>query len=102
MRNPPDPAEQAGAPDPATVAAEVVLPVLRGLTRPDEVDDVAVARSGSAVRVRIVLRGETWEHVLWEPSYPPWSPVEARDRLRSDLQDFIAESSFGWGQRRGT
>ncbi|MFZ7089161.1 hypothetical protein [Curtobacterium sp. RRHDQ10] len=23
------------------------------------------------------------------------------DRLRSDLQDFVAESTFGWGQLRG-
>lgn len=84
------------------VLGTVVLPVLRQLTRDGEVDGVEVGWVDGELLLAITLRGETFRDPVWAPSDPPWSPETARERIASDLQDFIAESRFGWGQQRAT
>lgn len=79
---------------------DVVMPVLSGMTHGDEVDSVSVGWADGQLWLEAVLRGETFREPLWVPSDPPWSVGTARERLISDLQDFIAESKFGWGELR--
>lgn len=95
------PKQGSGAPDLVDVLAEVVVPALRRMVRPAEVDDLALSWVSEALELRITLRRERFAQTLWEPSWPPWSAPEARGRLESDLQDFVAESAFGWGEARG-
>ncbi len=102
MNQPIQPDEPTGEyqrPDLATVVAEVVLPVLRRLARPGEVDDLSIGWNADGLGLRITMRGELFGEYLWADDLP-WSPVEARERLASNLQDFIAESRFGWGELR--
>lgn len=87
-------------PEVVEVVAEVVAPVVRGMTRPGEVDAVLVGWVDRELRLELTLRGETFHGPLWAPGEPPWSAPAARHRLASDLQDFIAESTFAWGELR--
>jgi hypothetical protein len=43
------------------------------------------------------VHGET----LFEPLFEPNTDEEIRARFYSDLQDWISETTFGWGQFRG-
>jgi hypothetical protein len=43
------------------------------------------------------VHGET----LFEPLFEPMTDEEITTRFYSDLQDWISETNFGWGQLRG-
>lgn len=47
--------------------------------------------------LKVVVHGE--ETRVW--LYPPEDADGFAARLRSDLQDFVTESGFGWGELRG-
>lgn len=47
--------------------------------------------------LRVVVCDESMR--VW--LYPPEDANGFTARLRSDLQDFVAESGFGWGELRG-
>lgn len=83
-----------------TVLAEVVMPVLQGMTMDGEVDRVSAGWVDGRLVLELTLRGERMDEHLWAPHDPPWSAAAARQRFASGLQDFIAESAFGWGQLR--
>lgn len=87
-------------PEVVEAMAEVVVPVLRDLLRDGEVDSVSVGWVDGELWLEATLRGETFRDPLSARSDPPWSVPAARERLTSDLQDFIAESAFGWGEQR--
>jgi hypothetical protein len=49
----------------------------------------------------------SFSHIFWSVHADEWSVradeldlADARQRLVSDLQDFVAESPFGWGRQR--
>jgi hypothetical protein len=48
----------------------------------------------------IVMNSETLQTTIWNVGEQVPLPDEARERLTSQLRDFIAESNFGWGERR--
>lgn len=59
-------------------------------------DDDLVEQNSAAVRWRI-MKERGWSGGLRVDE----GPVEVVRAVQSDLQDFIAESRFGWGQLRG-
>jgi hypothetical protein len=85
--------------EPLDLLDEVVSPVLRVLTRAGELEAVTVERTGGEVRLELTLRGEIFRTTLWSPAVEE-AAADARDRLASDLQDFIAESRFAWSESR--
>jgi hypothetical protein len=85
----------------------IIVPVLNALLTADEVDDVRVVRQRSGdgagereIRLAVTVQGEQSCHFLWREGQAEESPDEIRDRLVSELQDFIAESRFAWGEQR--
>jgi hypothetical protein len=46
------------------------------------------------------MAGETFHISMWNVGEPVLSDADARERLASYLQDFIAESHFGRGELR--
>lgn len=83
-----------------------VVPVVLALTRPGEVESVSVhfeeQPRGGALLLEITLVGEQFRWFAWTPGQRSESSRERQDRLASELQDFIAESRFGWGELRGS
>jgi len=51
--------------------------------------------------VTIMVEGETFHDHVVQGGVPGVGVEEWRERLRSNLADFVAESRFGWGQNRG-
>jgi hypothetical protein len=86
----------------------VVLPVLRTLVHEGEsVDGVCLAWEGdppsrgrSDLLLTLVVEGDTFRWVAITQDALPEGEADARRRLASDLQDFVAESTFARGQLR--
>lgn len=87
--------------DLALVRTEIVDPVLSRLFVEGELERVRVARTGNGwAKVTIVACGESTRATIADDDQG--EPVgDARAQFMSDVQDFIAESEFGWGQLRG-
>ena len=82
-----------------------VVPVLNALFGKDEIDDVRVVResgerSEREIRLSVTVQGEESGHFLWREGQAEESAEEMAVRLAGELQDFIAESRFAWGERR--
>jgi hypothetical protein len=91
----------------------VLLPALTELFDPTEIDATTVQRVGPDVarpvptsRSRgiyavVWINGERFEDLIVdEDSNEEMSDSDLVDRLVGNLEDFIAESQFGWGTRR--
>ena len=63
---------------------------------PDEAWLTDADEVGTDTMIVVTTLGET--QGLWVDGSE--SPSELHERVRSDLQDFVAESRFGWGQLR--
>lgn len=80
---------------------EILAPVLGALLSHDEVDSIHITRSDSGqLTLHLSACGEPSSFYLWAPDWSRESDAEVRRRLASELQDFIAESTFAWGERR--
>ena len=89
---------------------EVIAPVLKALLTAEELehaDLVLAPDSGDRNdergwwRLALKVEGEAFlANVFQTPSMDDWSTTQMSEKLASDLQDFIAESRFGWGQQR--
>lgn len=95
------------------IVEEILLaarPALEVILTPDELEcthlDVLTAQGepvtsstivSEDLLLRVVVFGE--EMGFW--LYPPEGSDGFTARLRSELQDFVAESGFGWGELRG-
>ena len=91
----------------------VVEPVVTSLLTDDELEHLAVHRGvdGEPDDVWVVLTaaGEVFEDLLFSPSWrlgqpdgghALLTPQQCAERLADNLEDWIAESRFGWGQQR--
>jgi hypothetical protein len=83
----------------------MVDPVVASLLTADELESVVVfeERTGHEVRATVVARGETSNHYLQrQRSLPAFEEELAGGaaQFASELEDFVAESSFGWGEQR--
>lgn len=85
------------------VAGDVVLPAVRDVFHAGEISamqlDVDEARAGS-VSLLLTVEGETFRDLVVQGDVEGHSPEDWRERLRSNLVDFVAESRFAWGQNR--
>ena len=93
--------------DVAELFRDVVAPVLDQLLRPGELDGIRLDPpvTGAwppsvSVLLQVTAVGETCHFWAWNPGQVDESAAELRARLASDLQDFIAESRFGWAEQR--
>jgi hypothetical protein len=83
------------------VMLSVVEPAVRAVFADSEVEALrlSVADEGG-FSMRVVAVGEAYEDWVIQPDAQSMSPDDWRERLRSNLVDFVAESRFGWGQNR--
>ena len=95
------------------IVEEILLaarPALETILTPNELErtqlDVVTTRDepvtsstiiSEDLLLRVVVYGEEMRFWL----YPPEGANGFTARLRSELQDFVAESGFGWGELRG-
>ena len=87
----------------AELRRRVVDPVVASVLTADELDSVTVFEDPSthAIRVRVQARGEVLLHwVQMERALPVDDPVHAAARFADELENFAAESDFGWGVQR--
>lgn len=96
-----------------SILAHVVLPAISRVLPDDPLSLLRLASSPSpfvgpfandeqnvnAIQLEIEVSGEKFIHVIYDPETFT-SIKDSRDRLVSDLADWVAESSFGWGQKR--
>ena len=91
----------------------VVEPVVASLLTDDELEQVMVSWGVDGepddVWVRVAAAGEVFEDLLFSPSWrlgqpdgghASLTPRQCAERLADRLEDWIAESGFGWGQQR--
>ena len=84
---------------------EVVAPAVRAVFQDDEVTAISVAFDpallGGSITVSLTAVGEDFTDLVVQGNVTGHSVDHWRDRLRSNLADFVSESGFGWGQDRG-
>lgn len=85
-------------------------PALEAILTPNELErtrmDVVTAKgepvmSSTIISVDLLLRVFVFDEQMGFWLYPPEGAEGFTARLRSELQDFVAESGFGWGELRG-
>ncbi|WP_113717325.1 hypothetical protein [Arthrobacter dokdonensis] len=95
------------------IVEEILLaarPALEAILTQDELErthlDVVTAKaepvtSSTIVSTDLLLRVFVFDEEMGFWLYPPEGADGFTARLRSELQDFVAESGFGWGGLRG-
>jgi hypothetical protein len=94
------------------VIPRVYMPVMRELLTSEELGTVNVSirefPDGSPQTGDIPIGEYDWTlfvevhgETLFEPLFEPITDEEITSRFYSDLQDWISETNFGWGQLRG-
>ncbi len=85
----------------------VLIPVARSILTEKEFEDAwvslepdAFGPGTSVVWARVLAAGEAWAHAIWIPDQEDDTYVGLAERIADSLQDWIAESGFGWGQQR--
>ena len=78
----------------------VVLPAIEAVFRGGELDSVDVRVDGDSVHLALTAQGETYFDEIVQAGVSGQSMPDWRERFRSNLVDFVAESRFGWGQNR--
>lgn len=85
------------------VGIAVVLPAMRSVFDDGEVSSfqlsLADELSGS-VALCLTAKGETFHDLVVQGHVHGMTDEDWRERLRSNLVDFVAESRFGWGENR--
>lgn len=84
---------------------QIVGPSIRGVFEDGEVSSITVKfdpdlEQGS-ITLSLTAMGEEFHDIVVQGSVDGYDVADWRERLRSDLADFVAESGFGWGQNRG-
>lgn len=90
----------------AGVLEHIVSPVLQSMLRAQELDMIELVSTpspnGGAIALHLRACDEEFTWFVIVPGQDPETVEDARTRLASELQDFIAESAFAWGQLRPT
>ena len=89
----------------AELRRRVVDPVVASVLTDDELESVVVfeERAGQEVRATVVARGEASHHYLQMQRSLPAADEELAvmaAQFASQLEDFVAESGFAWGEQR--
>lgn len=84
---------------------QIVLPAVRDVFEEGEVSAIAVRfdpeLSGGSITVSLTAVGEDFHDLVVQGDVEGHTAADFRERLRSDMADWVAESRFGWGQNRG-
>ncbi len=83
--------------------SEVVLPAVRAVFEEGEISALEISHSDElegSFRLWLTARGEKFMDYVVQGHIDDMSAEDWRERLRSNLVDFVAESRFGWGQNR--
>jgi hypothetical protein len=83
-----------------TATRAIVLPAIEAVFREREVATIELRASSGSLHLSLTVEGETFHDEVVQAGVPDQSPEDWRERLRSNLADFVAESRFGWGQSR--
>ena len=89
----------------AELRRRVVDPVVASVLTTDELESVVVFEelTGHEVRATVVARGEPSYHYLQMRRSLPAADEELANRaaqFASELEDYVAESGFAWGEQR--
>jgi hypothetical protein len=86
--------------DVGEVRRRVVDPVVAGLLRTDELDEVAVWWQPPLPELwfRVVARGEEFSSPIWSEAGTTIDEVAAD--VASRLEDWVCETRFAWGEQR--
>lgn len=82
------------------VTARVVVPVVAAMLADENVGELSLRMLQDGLLLTLEAEGERFQCYLSTEGAAPRSEGEMREGLAADLQDFIAESRFGWGQLR--
>jgi hypothetical protein len=84
--------------DPVELMSSVVLPVMRRVLNPGGVSEVSLVSPGSGgpPELRVQLPGAVFRLELWTGDGEPGMALH----LFSELQDFVADHDFAWGEAR--
>lgn len=85
------------------VAVDVVLPAVRAVFHEGEVTGIHLdidESQGGSVSLSLMAKGEPFHDWVVQTHGQDRSFEDWRERLRSNLVDFVAESRFGWGENR--
>ncbi len=103
----PGPVTDATDPELATLRRDVVEPVVTSVLSAQELEALelswGVDGDGADVWVRLTARGELFEHWLSSPEWDghaPRNPAVLAERLADQLEDWVCETRFAWGERR--
>jgi hypothetical protein len=55
---------------------------------------------GGSITVSLTAAGEDFHDLVVQGNVEGYEAADWRERLRSDMADWVAESRFGWGQNR--
>lgn len=84
---------------------EIVTPAVLSVFKEAEVSEISVrfdpAVHGGAITVSLTAEDEHFSDLVVQGDVDGYSVEDWRERLRSNMADFVAESRFGWGQNRG-
>ena len=84
---------------------DIVMPAVRAVFNDGEVTTVSVRldpdRAGGSLVLTLTAVGETFSDLVVQGNIEGMGVADWRERLRSDMADFVSESRFGWGQNRG-
>ncbi|WP_137294626.1 hypothetical protein [Nocardioides dongxiaopingii] len=79
----------------------VVEPAVRAVLTDRELTSMHLTRDQLVgYSLSLVAVGETFQDWVVQDGVPHLTLADWRERLRSNLVDFVAESGFGWGQDR--
>lgn len=85
------------------ILGSVVIPVVAVLLPEEKIQQISIFNedeNGHETQLRIIAEGETFRFHVRTPGQAHEPAEDMRHLLAEDLQDFIAESAFGWGQCR--
>ena len=89
----------------ADALAEIVMPAVRAVFKDGEVTAVTVTFEpellGGSISLSLTAVGEQFNDLVVQGDVTGYGVDDWRERLRSDMADFVSESRFGWGQDRG-
>lgn len=87
-----------------TALSEVVAPVIGQLFRPPELQSVELSQAEGGQRLQLVVHAGEPEQPdvgrFWVETLLSLEMRDLRRVLADEVETFIAESSFGWGERR--
>jgi hypothetical protein len=85
--------------------SEIVAPAVRSVFHDGEVSEISVrfdpALLGGSITLSLTAVDEEFRDLVVQGDVDGYRVEDWRERLRSDMADFVAETRFGWGQDRG-